>query len=371
MKQLFYNIIVLVFMLFVPLNNIISQVQGDANWNQTAFFSDDFSTPNRTWPTFVDNQQKWWSLFTASGVLHGIKEHQVYQKQQCVFNDEEETIRLVAKYVGGPMGCNDFTYPDWYNCDTSGFTLYYFSGALEAFDISFLYGLFEIKCKLPIHKGAFPAFWLWGGGSNHYEEIDIFEYFWKDNFSSGGYQYSFTTGHYFNDTSSHLYWENDYSRNYPVIENSLANWNTFSCEWSPQRIIWYCNGEMVNQYIGNKVPYRPMVLMANYALNDEVIKKDKTPYTEFFPDEMVIDYIKVNKLKCDCNDTVVIETNSDLNSYDYSVKNNISFISNGNNIVLPSNTKSVFRATNYILIDKGFELPSNTEFEVIIHSCPE
>ncbi|MBR4155708.1 MAG: hypothetical protein IKU01_03265 [Bacteroidales bacterium] len=38
---------------------------------------------------------------------------------------------------------------------------------------------FGIRCKLLVHQGAFPAFWLWDSKTGeYYEEIDIFEYTW-------------------------------------------------------------------------------------------------------------------------------------------------------------------------------------------------
>ena len=71
---------------------------------------------------------------------------------------------------------------------------YFLSGAITVKDPSsmnhrdFSYGYFEIECKLPVHAGAFPAFWLYGhdelGVPGSYREIDIFEWEWHINPSS-------------------------------------------------------------------------------------------------------------------------------------------------------------------------------------------
>ena len=57
----------------------------------------------------------------------------------------------------------------------------YTSGMIEtrAELIAFQYGRFEVRCRLPIGAGFWPAFWLWGGGgeTGRAGEIDILEIF--------------------------------------------------------------------------------------------------------------------------------------------------------------------------------------------------
>jgi len=124
MKKFLY-----IWLLFNFINvTIMAQVQGDNNWNTTPLFMDDFTTTSRSWNTdFFDiPQYKWRALSTEAGVTHGHSEHQVYQRQNCVFNYANESILLVADYVGGPLQCNDYEIPPGYSCDQTHQTLYFF-----------------------------------------------------------------------------------------------------------------------------------------------------------------------------------------------------------------------------------------------------
>ena len=71
--------------------------------------------------------------------------------------------------------CVTFYIPDNGSCFDSIYydNKFYFSGAIEYVKNiwfpdqgKFQYGYFEILCKLPIHQGAFPAFWLQAANTN-------------------------------------------------------------------------------------------------------------------------------------------------------------------------------------------------------------
>ena len=169
----------------------------------------------------------------------------------------------------------------------------------------FLNGYFEIRCKLPTHKGAFPAFWLQHSsdvkGKKFYEEIDIFEYSWWITSPEGpnrntpgiGSKRCYTCGLYHNDTDN-TYRDNSYGRVYPTIPTNstdLDEYHTFACEWMPDHVIWYFDGIVMNEYHEKEnIPQRPMYLKVNYAI-DSYYRHGGTKWTG--TDEMVIDYIKV------------------------------------------------------------------------------
>lgn len=372
-------------MLMFTLNiETTAQILGDNNWNSTPLFIDDFDVSGRSWQSnWVDIPNARWRAYSRDcGVIHGDNEHQVYQKENCVFNDTDETMELVAEYVGGPMNCTYPLPPGGYTCDPDHTSLYYYSGEIDALGYPeldpyyFTYGYFEIRCKLPVHRGAFPAFWLWGGG-DHYEEIDIFEYSWlftgEETDPDFGSPRIFTTGLYFNDDNNVGGWEYSYARENPEVpvgDPDLSEWHTFSCEWSPERVIWYFDGDIVNEHFGETVPYRPMTLKANYALDNEVLDNG-IPRTGYFPDKMTIDYIKVHKLKCDCGNPATIPDTPALTAFTYEVKQSISIGSSGNTVTIPASSKVVFRATDYIEITQNFELPAGSEMELLTHPCPE
>ena len=117
-----------------------------------------------------------------------------------------------------------------------------------------------------------------------------------------------------------------------------------------------------------------MTLIANYALDNYCVtplgeENPPIPHPEYFPDTMYIDYIKVNQLNCDCDDDIVLNNNQDVANYTYSVKKTITFTPSST-ITITSNPKKVFRATDGIVINQGFELQQGQEIELIIHPCP-
>ncbi len=165
-----------------------------------------------------------------------------------------------------------------------------------------------------------------------------------------------------------------FARNYPEVpsgSSDLSDWHTFSCEWSPERLIWYFDGEIVNEHYGETVPYRDMTLKTNYALDGYILDDLGHPITTDVPDKMTIDYIKVHKLKCDCENPATIPDTPTLNAFNYEVKEYISIGSSGSTVVVPNSTKVVFRATDYIEITQNFELPVGSEMELLTHPCPE
>ena len=72
------------------------------------------------------------AFFWEAGVTHGDDEHQVYQRDNVMF-DNTGTFRLVSNYVGGtdtiPLACGDYDIPVGYICDANLNELYFSSGA--------------------------------------------------------------------------------------------------------------------------------------------------------------------------------------------------------------------------------------------------
>ena len=114
-----------------------------------------------------------------------------------------------------------------------------------------------------------------------------------------------------------------------------------------------------------------MHLIFNYALNNQTLDENKNPIITGFPRNMAIDYIKVNKLKCDCDSDALITNNTELNNYDYKVKKTVIIDGTTNAITLPVDEKVTLRATDSVEITGEFEVPLGSEFEVITHQCPE
>ena len=200
----------------------------------------------------------------------------------------------------------------------------------------------------------------------HYREIDIFE--WKWSISGGSprkYQGNIWLA---NNTTYAPYGTNYYT--IPDNEPDLNNWHTYGVEWSPKRVVWYFDGKPVNEFFSDSVPAYDMHLIFNYAINKAAIIFSE-PITTGFPRDMTIDYVKVNKLKCDCDSDAVIQNNAQLDTFNYAVKKSVTIDGSSSAISVPANEKVTLRATESVTITGEFEVPLGSEFEIITHNCPE
>lgn len=366
--------------------DIMAQISGDNNWE---LIIDEQFSGNRSWDRgFVEeylddpDREPIWRCFIDewnSGVTRGYSEHQVFQRSQCRFNSAENSVdgkmNIIAEHVSDTnLECGDYELlppSSWhhYHCDSLHPSLFYFSGNIETIE-EILYGYFEVRCKLPVHRGAFPAFWLWGGGGS-YEEIDIFEY--SRSWDTEGTARRFTTGFYKRLEGDSTGYDS-FARNYHIIpdaETDLSEWNIFACEWSPKRIIWYLNGKIINHYNGDEVPSHPMTLKINYSIDNYALNNGNPPIPAWKgTDSLSIDYIKVYQLKKDCDTDVVIENTEQLVNYEGGHKRSIFIGSVENAIAAPDNLNLTLRASESITIDGAFELPRGAKLNIIVHGCP-
>lgn len=392
--------------------DIMAQYAGNMNF---ILFEDDFNVSGRTWDanSYEESGGKWRAYLRGSGITHGTREHQAYQRSQAIFDNNDEMMLLVADYVSETdLSCDDLEIPDGVDCviDEDGeYNIRYFSGALQSLDKSFLYGYFEIRCKLPVHKGAFPAFWLWSACSNcsvpHYEEIDIFEYTWSITDTAAwhychettglGDNRCYSAGMYYNTTGDGISDDNSVARIRNRLDDSkpsLDQWNTFGCLWMPDKVEWYINDEMVNSYYNaDSIPYNPMYLMANYAIDnyaydiDSVYYDTNDTFYRFNPiyeikvdsvyydanDTMYMDYIRVYQPKWDCV-SIVIDEQNDLDYYEHGIKSSVTISSNSTTpLVVDSNSKIDIMASESVTINGPFRIDVGADFSVRMQKCPE
>ena len=375
--------------------NMMAQIDlYDQNWY--TILNENFDQSGRYWidTSFLSSDSVWKAY--SGGLTHGNADYHskmIYQYSQCHFNDVDGYMELVAEYDDeGRIPEHDYDLP-YTVSDYPDYTdLYYFSGMINHHDrlgkeyAKYKYGYFEIRCKLPIHPGAFPAFWLWDAKDNqYYEEIDIFEFSWEyeDSLMMGwhspnphgaGYPYCFTSGIYYCDTANYCGRETSRARVYPMINDSLSHWHTFSCEWMPEHILWYCDGHLVDGYHNpDSIPHHPLTLKANYAIDRYALKNhnnDSLPEWKE-SDKMVIDYIKVYQLNWNCDTDEIITQQSDLSGFDFAVKKSITIASTIEPVNVGSTDKVTFRATDSFEITGPFEVGSGGELTVIMQQCPE
>lgn len=107
------------------------------------------------------------------------EELQWYQSQNAKVKDGCLVIEAKKAFFSNPHFEPESS--DWRK--NREFIRYTSSSLMTKFSQQFLYGRFEIRAKIPVASGAWPAIWLLG---NKWEwlnngEIDILEYYIKDN----------------------------------------------------------------------------------------------------------------------------------------------------------------------------------------------
>lgn len=177
----------------------------------------------------------------------------------------------------------------------------------------YLYGMFEISCRLPKVYGQFPAFWLCGNNTWP-PEIDIFEYHNGKEGQRISSSVHWNNPDYFNLSDSlkrstkisrSLVQQDDYYKFYDYT----AQFHTFHLVWTPTRISWFYDGqELKTDTIAEHIPaYLDSIRITNSNLYDVCMwnKMDllinsglnypKMGDTTMNKDLFMIDYIKVYK----------------------------------------------------------------------------
>ena len=113
-----------------------------------------------------------------------------------------------------------------------------------------------------------------------------------------------------------------------------------------------------------------MHIKANYAINSDL--DDIDSFDEYtLSDTMFIDYIRVYQPICDCETSVLIDTQSDLNNYEPGIKRSVTINSNSTTpITVGSQDDVSIIASKQIVIDKPFKVNAGARFEAVIQQCP-
>ena len=234
------------------------------------------------------------------------------------------------------------------------------------------YGYIEGRIKLPYGgQGIGTSFWTWNGGDYtnfNAAEIDIFEMI--------GHQSSTTMG-----TNLHMYYcpgipictvsvnnqlcplcdPRIYDYQMDVTIPSYANtYRTYAIEWNKDRFIWYVDGVAVRNF-----PNPGIVDYVRIILGIGLIWWAPPNSTTVFPAKMEVDYVKVWKLECDGK---VVNEISNYNTFNYAVKKSISLSGISS---LTAGEDVSLRATDFIELNAGFEVPAGAELYLDINPCDE
>lgn len=187
----------------------------------------------------------------------------------------------------------------------------------------FIYGKFEIRCKIPTIKKLWPAFWLYGSCA---QEIDVFE-FMSDNSNPTAASKQITFTYHRNldcDDDAKVQCSDEQNTG---TDMSLAM-HTYSVEWDEHKLTWRVDGnEVLVKYrwhttLGQtmtrcgQIPFAYYSMDSMYPFDDEPMSiiaslgvKEDSPST--FPANMEIDYIRVYQ-RINSSSSVNICSNSDI-----------------------------------------------------------
>ena len=224
------------------------------------------------------------------------------------------------------------------------------------------YGFIEARMKIPHRRGFWPAFWTYrkNGGFQTVGEIDIFEI------------YGCKIKRSLLETNIHSFYDQNYndgqdSSTLYLVRHDLKNfdyteWHTYAIEWDRNRIIWY-------------VDRQPIRIMRNHGIIDTVHlilnlatqQRSGCRVRQYPPlvDYMYVDYVRTYSLRCDA-ETVVWDI-PNFSTYDYKVKKSITL---SGNTSIPEAGEVSLRATQYIELRPGFEVPEEGTLFLDVCPCP-
>ena len=388
--------------------DIMAQIDTyDQNWD-TLFIEDfsgirqwsslwedqDLSEPNHTsiWICFADN-------LWADGVITFDYEEQeydgfhAYQRDHAVFGTDN-TIKLVGEFIShDALHCGDNNVCDtnyvrapWYKychyCDSihkQHPQIHYFTGMIETIHpVGF--GYYEIRCKMPIHDWDYSAFWFWSTLGGTYNEIDVFEH--TKSLSGNNPEKGTLSGIWYNpdgtnysnpEYEDHANRYANHLHNLSESSSTLDEYHTFACLWLPERVVWYVDGDVVNECNeSSQIPQFPMWLKITHCPDNSVNSGTfSNPVFEEYYDEMTIDYVKAFRLESECETDATIRNVSDFESFHYSVKRSITLGSLSSTLSLQDDGNYTLRAVQSITIDGGFEVPVGTSLTLITQECPQ
>ncbi len=175
----------------------------------------------------------------------------------------------------------------------------------------FLYGRFEIRAKLPLGMGTWPAIWMlpsdpfryatscdagadWQGSSNcdawpNSGEIDIMEHV--------GYEMGHVHGTVHNEAYYWLKWEQRKGR--VLLDDADEAFHVYALEWTAERIDIYVDDTHYFSYINENDGWRswpydhPFHLILNQAVGGMWGRAGGGIDDSVFPQRMVVDYVRV------------------------------------------------------------------------------
>jgi len=155
---------------------------------------------------------------------------------------------------------------------------------------SWTYGKFEMRAKIPIEKGSWPAWWFLGtsGDWPNNGEIDVMEYYADKNTGTPEIRANFIC--------CSTNWEDWNSHQDPVDSTWASSWHTYVMERDRNEIRIYRDGSaepVARQKVDADSPWRnPMYMIINLAIGGQ---NGGDPSGTEFPLKLEVDYVRVYK----------------------------------------------------------------------------
>jgi beta-glucanase (GH16 family) len=155
----------------------------------------------------------------------------------------------------------------------------YTSGLItNKFSFSQLYGVFEIRARLPKGRGFWPAFWLLPADSKWPPELDVFEVLCHETNVLHTTAHSQATGEHTAQGAA-----------VPVADLS-ADFHQYAVDWQKDEIRWYLDGVEVARAPTPSDMHKPMYMLANLGVGGDW-PGDPDASTPF-PGVLAIDWIR-------------------------------------------------------------------------------
>ena len=156
--------------------------------------------------------------------------------------------------------------------------------------VEYTYGYFEVRAKLPVGQGMWPAFWLLGSNISEVQwplcgEIDVLEYVGKEPGEI------FTSLH---TKASHGNTINTKKTKFPTIEDGF---HVYAADWNKDRIEFFVDSKSVYTFLPNNKTHaewpfdQPFYLLLNLAVGGNFGGPEVDD--SIFPQEFIIDYVRI------------------------------------------------------------------------------
>ena len=169
--------------------------------------------------------------------------------------------------------------------DGNRFTTHYSAGCVITKE-KYHYGLYEVRFRVEEGRGAWPAFWFYGG--NKSEEIDAFEL-------KGEKSNRIHVDTHCPDGCDN-YRKGLFKKNYggwmKVNGNIQEGFLTMQLEWLPDEVRWYLNGHPVAYFKGRFDHPMNIYLNTSVAKNGGSFKPGPDEKTRW-PNIFLVDYIRI------------------------------------------------------------------------------